>query len=72
MIFIRARLISMTYASSTTYLFIRLRKTLSSREPKEEGPHAGLYNHNGRKIELFYMKWFNYVDRLTGPKLMSL
>ena len=30
-----------------------------------ELPHAGLYNHNGRQIELFHMKWF--VDRLRGP-----
>ena len=34
----------MAYASSTTYLFIRLQKTFSSCEPKEERPHAGLYN----------------------------
>ena len=32
-------------------------------------PHAGHYNYNGRQIELFYMKC--YVDRLTGPSLMS-
>ena len=57
-------------ASSTTYLFTRLQKTFSSCEPKEEWPHAGLYNYNGRQIELFHMKWF--VDRLTGPRLMSL
>ena len=31
---------------------------------------AGQYNYNGRQIELFHMKWF--VDRLTGPRLMSL
>ena len=38
----------MAYASSTTYLFTRL-KTLSSCEPKKERrPHAGLYNYNGR------------------------
>ena len=47
----------MAYESSTTYLLTRL-------------PHAGLYNYNGRQIELFHMKWF--VDRLTGPRLMSL
>ena len=47
----------MTYESSTTYSLTRL-------------PHAGLYNYNGRQIELFHMKWF--VDRLTGPRLMSL
>ena len=33
-------------------------------------PHAGLYNYNGRQINLFYVKWF--VDRLTGPRFMSL
>ena len=49
----------MAYASSTTYLFTRLQKTFSSCEPKEELPHAGLYNYNGRQIELFHMKWFN-------------
>ena len=39
----------MAYASSTTYLFTRLKKTLSSCEPKKERrPHAGLYNYNGR------------------------
>ena len=47
----------MANASSATYLLTRL-------------PHAGLYNYNGRQIELFHMKWF--VDRLTGPRLMSL
>ena len=47
----------MTYESSTTYSLTRL-------------PHAGLYNYNGRQIELFHMKWF--VGRLTGPRLMSL
>ena len=36
----------MAYASSATYLLTRL-------------PHAGLYNYNGRKIELFHMKWFD-------------
>ena len=36
----------MAYASSTTYLFTRLSKTLSSCEPKDELPHAGLYNYN--------------------------
>ena len=49
----------MAYASSATYLFVRLQKTISSCEPKEESPHAGLYNYNGGKIELFDMKWFN-------------
>ena len=47
----------MTYESSTTYLLTGL-------------PHAGLYNYNRRRTELFYMKRF--VDRLTGPRLMSL
>ena len=47
----------MTYGSSTAYLLARL-------------PRAGLYNYNGRQIELFHMKWF--VDRLTGPRSMSL
>ena len=36
----------MAYASSTTYLLTKL-------------PRAGLYNYNGRQIELFHMKWFN-------------
>ena len=69
MIFIWVCWILMAYASSTTYLFTRLQKTFSSCEPKEEWPHAGLYNYNGRQIELFHMKWF--VNRLTGPRLMS-
>ena len=47
----------MTYEISIIYLLARL-------------PHAGLYNYNGKQIELFHMKWF--VDRLTGPRLMSL
>ena len=47
----------MVCESSTTYLLTGL-------------PHAGLYKYNGRQIELFHMKW--YVDRLTGPRLMSL
>ena len=37
----------MTYASLTTYLFTRSQKTFSSCEPKDEWPHAGLYNYNG-------------------------
>ena len=49
----------MTYASSTTYLLAGLLKKFSSCEPKEEWPHAGLYNYNGRQIEIFDMKWFN-------------
>ena len=32
-------------------------------------PYAGLYNYNGRHIELFHVRWF--VDRLTGPGFMS-
>ena len=47
----------MAYESSTTYLLTRL-------------PHVGLYNSNGGQIELCHMKQF--VDRLTGPRLMSL
>ena len=47
----------MVYESSATYFLTRL-------------PHAGLYNYNGRQIELFHMKWF--VDRLAGPRFMSL
>ena len=46
----------MAYESSTTYLFTRLQKTLGRCEPKQEWPHAGLYNYNGRQIELFHMK----------------
>ena len=50
----------MDCASSTTgYLLTRLQKKISSCEPKEELPHAGLYNYNGKQIELFHMKWFN-------------
>ena len=48
----------MAYGSSTRCLFTRLQKTFSSCEPKEEIPHAGLYNYNGRQIELFHLKWF--------------
>ena len=47
----------MACESSATYLLTRL-------------PHVGLYNYNGRQIKLFHRKWF--VDRLTGPRLMSL
>ena len=47
----------MACESSTTHLLTGL-------------SHAGLYNYNGRQIELFHMKWF--VDRLTGTRLMSL
>ena len=70
-IFIWVCWILMAYASSRAYLFTRLQKTFSSCEPKEEWPHAGLYDYNGRQIELFNMKWF-ILDRLTGPMVMSL
>ena len=59
----------MAYLSSTTYLLTRLQKKFSSCEPKEELPHAGLYNYNGRQAELFHGF---IVDRLTRPRLMSL
>ena len=49
----------MAYASSTRYLLTTVQKKFSSCEPKEEWPHAGLYNYNGSQIELFHMKWFN-------------
>ena len=42
----------MAYLSSTTYLLTRLQKKLGSCEPKEEWPHAGLYDYNGSQIEL--------------------
>ena len=61
----------MAYANSTTYLFTRLQKTLSTCEPNEEWPLAGLFNYNGRQIELFYMNGL-IVDRIAGPMLMSL
>ena len=48
----------MAYSCSTTYLLTKL-------------PHAGLYNHNGRQIELFHMKWFN-CDRLAGPTIILI
>ena len=38
--------ILMAYGSWTTYLLTRL-------------PTAGLYDYNGRQIELFRTKWFN-------------
>ena len=47
--FIWVYLMLMAYASSATYLLTRL-------------PHASLYNYNGRQIELFSMKWFNYGE----------
>ena len=70
-IFIWVCQILMAYASSRAYLFTRLQKTFSSCEPKEEWPHAGLYDYNGRQIKLFNMKWF-ILDRLTGPMVMYL
>ena len=36
----------MAYTSSTTYLLTSL-------------PHAGLYDYDGKDIELFHMKWFD-------------
>ena len=36
----------MAYASSTAYLLTKL-------------PHVGLYNYNGKQIELFHLKCFN-------------
>ena len=45
-IFVCVCWILMAYDSSTTYLLTKL-------------PHAGLYNYNGKQIELFYMKCFN-------------
>ena len=58
-IFIWVCWILMAYATSTTYLFTKLHKTLSSCEPKEEWPHADLYHYNVWQIEPFHMKWFN-------------
>ena len=49
----------MAYASSATYLLTRLQKTFSCCKPKEEWPHAGLYNYDGMQIKLFHMKRFN-------------
>ena len=50
----------MEYASSTTYLLTRGQKKFSTCDPKEEWPHADLYDYNGKQIELFHMKWFNW------------
>ena len=55
--------------SSTTYLLTRLQKKVSSCEPKEELPLGGLYNYDGRQIELFHGL---IVDRLTRPRLVAL
>ena len=52
-IFIWGYWILMAYASSTRYLLTRLRKKLSSCEAKEEWPYVGLYDYNGKQIELF-------------------
>ena len=52
-------------------LFTRLQETFSSFKPREGWPHVCLYNYNGRQIELFHMKW-SIMDRLTGPRLISL
>ena len=38
------------------YLFTRLHETSSNYGIKEEWAHAGLYNCNGRQIELFHVK----------------
>ena len=35
----------MAYVISKAYSFTRLQKTFSSCKPKEEWPHAGLYNY---------------------------
>ena len=59
----------MTYPSTTTYLLTRLQKKFSSCEAKEELPHAGLYNDNGRQTEVFHEL---IEDRLTRSRLMSL
>ena len=50
----------MAYASSAIYLLPRLQKKFSSCERKEELPHVGLYNHNGKHMELFHMIKFNW------------
>ena len=57
----------MDYASSTTYFLTRLQEKFSSCGPKEEWPHAGLYN--GRQTQRFHGL---IVDRLTRPRSMSL
>ena len=44
---------------------------VSSCKPKEEWPHAGLYNYNGRQIKPFYMKWFN-SGQVNGTQLKFL
>ena len=50
----------MAHTILATYLFTRLQKAFSSCKPKEEWPHAGLYNYNGKQIQRFHIKWFNY------------
>ena len=69
-IFIWVYWILMAYTSSASYLLTKLQPKLSSCEPKEEWPHAGLYNYNGRQIELFHVNVL-IVDRLKGHRLMS-
>ena len=59
-IFIWVCSILMAYAISTTCLLRSLHKKFSSCEPKEELPHAGWYNYNGRQIEPFHINWFNF------------
>ena len=44
-IFICVCWILMVYKGSATYLFTGLQKTFSSCKPKEESPHADLYNY---------------------------
>ena len=57
-VFIWVYWILMAYASSITFIN-KITEDFSSCERKEEWPHAGLYNYNGRQTELFRMKWFN-------------
>ena len=59
----------MACPTSKTYLLTRLQKKFSSCEPKEELPHAGVYNYNGRQIEVFHVL---IMDRLTRSGLMPL
>ena len=59
----------MACSTSKTYLLTRLQKKFSSCEPKEELPHAGVYNYNGRQIEVFHVL---IMDRLTRSGLMPL
>ena len=59
----------MACPTSKTYLLTTLQKKFSSCEPKEELPHAGVYNYNGRQIEVFHVL---IMDRLTRSGLMPL